>query len=97
MNKVERKTIVKTINREYIEARQWCRIGYLHTFCLMIDVSDARIWTDLFLDENSYKIYHSETIHHLSPGTHYQTVEERIENMVKEAIQLLEESGWCII
>lgn len=44
------------------EISDWNRLDYGHTAQLMIDSKTGKVWADLFLDENTYKIYHSKSI-----------------------------------
>lgn len=53
----------KIIEKEYREMRKWDNSDPFRYSKLMYDTSDGDIWSDVFLDENGWKEYRSETIH----------------------------------
>ena len=75
------------------EGRDWCRMDFGHCYQIRIDTADGTIWIDL-LDENHWKVYHSDSITTLhSIG---QTVEEMEAGCLADAITKLADAGWTI-
>lgn len=97
MKEIKRSELKKMIRKEYKEARQWCRLDFGRTYNMMIDTEDGKVWSDVFLDENTYKIYHSDTIFSLSPIGRLATVAETEKAYLAEAVSMLQKSGWTII
>lgn len=81
------------------EAREWCKGHFGRVAHVMIDTDDGAIWTDVFLDCNEFKQYHSSTIESVSSwcrsscwgGTTYNA------DMISTAVELLTDAGWQII
>lgn len=48
------------------EYRRWLSLNYFHRAEIMMDLSDGTVWTDIFIDCNSYNVYHSDSIISLS-------------------------------
>lgn len=94
MKKISKKTIIKTVKKEYKEAREWCRRDWRRYYKMMIDTDDGDIWVDVFLSENSWSEYRSCTIFPLD-GTG-RTVKEKEDAYIADAIRTLEEAGWTI-
>lgn len=94
MKKISKKSIMKTVKKEYKEARDFCRGGHFRYYKMMIDVDDGAIWSDVFLDENNWKEYHSESIRQLENTLGY--VHETEKGYVDDAVCLLREAGWMI-
>lgn len=94
MKTISKKTITKTVKKEYKEAREWCHGDWGRYYQLMIDTDDGDIWADVFLSENSWSVYHSCTIFPLE-GTG-RTVKEREDAYITDAIRALKEAGWTI-
>lgn len=95
MKEIARSTIRKTIKQEYAEARKWCHQDFGRHYKMMIDTMDGRIWSDVFLSENDWKIYHSDTISKLDYVPGY--VNETEEGYIEDAISKLITAGWTII
>lgn len=92
--KIRREVIEKAVKNACNEGRQWSKIKYGFTYSIMLDTADGDIWCDTFIDCNSWKEYHSETIHRLTViGL---TVKEVECNCVEEAIETLKKAGWKI-
>ena len=65
---------------------------------MMIDLEDGEIWSDVFLDEWTRKIYHSSSVQHLSyGGIPFSTAAEKEQGYIDDAIQQLQEAGWTIM
>jgi len=94
MKIISKKSIVKVIRKEYKEARVFCRNGYNRYYKMMIDIDDGAIWSDVFLDENNWKVYHSESICQLENTPGY--VHETENGYVDDAVRLLRKAGWMI-
>lgn len=91
--KIKKSELMKKIRQEFKEGRRWARLNYGYHFKMMIDVSDGDIWSDCLM-ENSWKVYHSDTIKRLQfSGV---TVKEQERNFLDEAIELLTAAGWEI-
>lgn len=50
------------------EADGWMRGGRGRSAVMMLDISDGCVWTDCFIDENSSKVYQSDTIVEIPVG-----------------------------
>lgn len=91
---IKRSVIEQRVKRAYKEGRQWKRLDWSYTYCIMIDTDDADIWCDNFTSCGDFKVYHSDTIHKIeSDGL---TVADAEKNMVNEAVGMLKEAGWEI-
>ena len=95
MKEIARSTITETIKQEYAVARKWCYQDFGRHYKMMIDTMDGRIWSDVFLSENDWKIYHSDTISKLDYVPGY--VNETEEGYIEDAISKLITAGWTII
>lgn len=93
MKQIKRENIAQAIKREYTEAKNWCRQDFGRCYQMMLDTYDGDIWSDLFLTENDYKIYHSSSI--LSLDTEYGCGDEA--SYIADAIRKLKAAGWIII
>ena len=89
---IKKKELAKQIRKEYKEAREWLRRGRSHTYQMMIDADDGEIWADCFLDENSWKVYKSDTIQKLYLD-YPATVKEQEEQYLNAAIKILKKAG----
>ena len=94
MRKISRKEIVSQVRKEYKIARQWCKQDFGRYYKLMIDVSDGEIWSDVFLTENDWKEYHSDSI--ISLDTEFGYVHEMEDAYIEDAIRNLRAAGWEI-
>lgn len=92
---ISKAKIVESIKQEYAEARKWCHQDFGRHYKMMIDTMDGRIWSDVFLSENDWKIYHSDTISKLDYVPGY--VNETEEGYIEDAISKLITAGWTII
>lgn len=92
--KITRTTLVTAISKADKEGRDWCRGDFGRYYQIRIDTDDSEIWCDVYLDENSWDVYHSDSIHSLSADGY---VGERIEAMADEAAELLEAAGWEVV
>lgn len=92
--KIKKSELMRKIRKEFKEGRRWCKQDWRRTFAMMIDTSDGDIWSDCFLDSNTWKEYHSDTISKLSfLGTN---VAEQERNFFGEAAEVLNAAGWEI-
>lgn len=55
--------------------KSWMKEDWRRTARIMFDLSDGKVWTDCFLDCNTWKNYHSDTIINLG-----REMDEREEN-----------------
>jgi len=94
MKTTSRRVIVETIKREYKEARTFCRGDRGRYYRMMIDLEDGDIWADVFLDVNSWKEYHSGSIHQLMYVPGYIADTEKA--YIDDAIRQLTDAGWAI-
>lgn len=93
MKEIKKSTIVKAVREEFAAAKKWCRQDFGRCYQMMLDTYDGDIWSDLFLSENDYKIYHSPSI--LRLDTEYGCGD--ISNYIASAIKKLKAAGWTII
>ena len=56
---------MQNIKKKYAEAKDWCRQDFGRCYQIMIDTEDGDIWLDVFVSENNWKIYKSQTIQNL--------------------------------
>ncbi|POP33371.1 hypothetical protein C3B58_07670 [Lactonifactor longoviformis] len=96
MKKIERREIEKQVKKEYAAARDWCSYDHFRYYKMMIDTSDGDIWSDVFLSENEWKVYHSETIMSLE-NYYYGTIKEKEAEYIEDAIRKLKSAGWEIV
>ena len=94
MMKASRNELAATIRKEFKEGRNWCRQDWGRYYKMMIDVSDASIWSDIFLDKNDWKEYKSDSIMQLEAIP--DTVAEMEKEYLTDAISKLERVGWEI-
>lgn len=94
MKVIRKKSIVSTIKKEYAEARRWCRGDWRRYYKIMIDTDDGSIWSDTFLDVNSWNEYHSDSITSLQYVPGY--VPETEQAYIDDAIELLNAAGWVV-
>jgi len=94
MRKISRKLIKETVKNEYKEARVFCDYDNRRYYKMMIDTEDGAIWSDVFIDENTWKVYHSDTIHQLDYLPGYIADIEK--GYIDDAIRLLKKAGWEI-
>lgn len=92
MKKIQRREIEKQVKEEYAAARDWCSYDHFRSYKMMIDTSDGDIWSDVFLSENEWKVYHSETIMSLD-DYYYGTVKQRELAYIEDAINKLKQAG----
>ena len=95
MKKISRKAIAKVVKEEYKAARKWCDQDWRRYYKMMLDTSDGEIWSDVFLDVNEWKQYHSKSIRSLDCGYGHYVKEKEI-GYIDDAIRKLEEAGWEI-
>lgn len=62
---MDKNTLKKVIRSKLKELSDWNRLDSGHTAQLMIDSETGEVWADLFLDENTYRIYQSKSIKHI--------------------------------
>lgn len=94
IKKIKRKTIEKKVKEEYTAAREFCSYNFGRYYKMMIDTDNGCIWSDVFLSENDWKVYHDDSIISLD-GLGW-TVDEKEVAYVSSAIRLLTEAGWTI-
>ena len=83
------------------ELNQWLRQGYRRTGVLMLDKSDGHVWADVFLDEGSYKIYHSSDIVEIPMAgimwrntvDHPMTAKEQDKSIYQWCLEQMEKKG----
>lgn len=94
MKVIARGKIERTVKKEYKAARDFVGNHYGRYSKMMIDVSSGKIWSDVFLNEGDYKIYHSDSIMGLQylPGL----VSDTENAYIDDAIRKLREAGWEI-
>ena len=94
MKEISKKEIEKAIKEEYRMARKFVSGHYGRYYTMMLDLESGEIWSDVFLDEGSFKVYHDENIVSLQyyPGYIYETEAGYVEDAVKK----LEEAGWVL-
>lgn len=96
MKKIQSREIEKQVKKEYAAARDWCSYDHFRYYKMTIDTSDGDIWSDVFLSENEWKVYHSKTIMSLDIY-YYGTVKERESAYIEDAIDKLKQAGWEIV
>lgn len=95
MKKISRKSIEKMVKKEYREAYEWCSYSPFRYAKMMIDTSDGDIWADVFLNENEWKRYHSNTI--ISLGHISRYIRDAEAGYIEDAIEKLQDAGWIIM
>ena len=50
------------IKKAISDYKNWLSIDNRHTANIMLDKSSGKVWTDCFIDCNSFKIYHDSNI-----------------------------------
>lgn len=92
--KIFKKQLKKQIEKAYKEGKEWIRVDRRHCFLIRIDTDDSRVWCDTYLDSNSCSVYSSSSVHIVSGIGWYE--KDVIDDMLDNAIKLLEKSGWRI-
>lgn len=93
MKEIRKRDIEKIIKAEYADGRRWCGRDCSFYYKLMIDTADAQIWVDCMM-ENSWNVYHSDTITALEEVGIY--VADTEANYINQAVKLLKAAGWII-
>ena len=93
MKEISRKEIEQQVREELKEARAFCSYGYGRYYTMMIDLSDGSIWSDHFLDCETWKEYHSETIVRLSTNGMIDNVDRAY---IDDAVDKLTTAGWIV-
>lgn len=98
MKKIEESALKKAIKKAYKEGRDWNRLDYGHCYSIMIDTDDADIWCDCFIDENTWKRYHSGSISalHWMEYCNGPTIADVEQAYLVDAIRRLTAAGWTI-
>lgn len=60
---MKRIELRKVVEKEYEDMRIWDKADPFRYSKLMYDTSDGEVWADCFLDEGSYIVYRSSSIH----------------------------------
>ena len=60
---MKKAEIRKVVEKGYQDMRKWDKASPFRYSKLMYDTSDGEVWADVFLDEGSYKVYRSNSIH----------------------------------
>lgn len=93
--KVSKKEIAKVVKKKYESGRQFCRVCPGGYYQIMIDISDGHIWLDTYVCENSWSVYHSDSIYRLNYVPGY--VNETEKGYIDSAIELLTAAGWEVV
>ena len=64
--------------------KNWLSIDWRHTANIMLDKSTGEVWTDCFIDCNSWKEYHSEDVISLSDYIRLRTDKPFTMQLLKE-------------
>lgn len=94
MKKIRREEIEKQVKKEFKEARRWCDQDSCRYYKMMIDTDDGNIWSDTFLSENEWKVYHKEAVTELDTIPGY--VREMEISYTEDAVQKMRAAGWEI-
>lgn len=98
MKTIKTKEIESKVKETYKEVLEWCNSGYNRNCDMMIDTENARIWANFFMDEFTWKVYDSDSIHRLSYSwIPFATDAEKEQGYIDDAIQQLQEAGWTIV
>lgn len=93
---ISKKTIEEKIKNEYKAGRDWCKGDQGRYYKMMLDTSDASVWSDVFF-ENEYKTYHSNSIECLyHDAVPFSTIPEIEQGYINNAIRSLKKAGWEI-
>ena len=95
MKTIKKKTIERMVRKEYESAREFCSHDFGRYYKMMIDTNDGDIWSDVFLSENDWKVYHDNSVYSLDRGEGW-TVKEKEAAYITDAIRILAEAGWII-
>lgn len=91
MKKISKEKIKNEVKNAFEVGKDWCSYDPFRCYNIMIDTDDAAIWLDVFLNENDWKVYHSDTIQSLNYLPLYTE-----SGYIDDAIQKLKEAGWTI-
>lgn len=99
---ISRVEIVKIVKNEYQQAKDFCSHDFGRYYRMMIDLDDGSIWSDVFLDHNQWKNYHSSSICQLE-RSELSLAEIKLKRFpvivnayVNHAVELLSDAGWKI-
>ena len=76
------------IRKAITEYKNWLAIDYRHTANIMLDKSTGEVWTDIFLDCNEWKEYHSDDIISLSDYVRLRTDRPFTMQLLKEYTEI---------
>ena len=76
------------IRKAITEYKNWLAIDYRHTANIMLDKSTGEVWTDIFLDCNEWKEYHSDDIISLSDYVRLRTDRPFTMQLLKEYAEI---------
>lgn len=62
---------IKGLRKSVGERNKWIQRGYHRVANIMLDISDGRIWSDCYLDGNTWKIYDNDTVISINNICHY--------------------------
>lgn len=97
MKQVSREKLRKTLCKEYRSAHNWCKQGFGRYYVMNINVETGDTWADVFLDENSQKIYNGDEVHSLYTRGDMLTFDEKVDDYLSDACKHLKKAGWEII
>ena len=66
----------------------WLRMDWRHTANIMLDKSTGEVWTDCFIDCNTWKEYHSEDVISLSDYIRLRTDKPFTMQLLKEYAEI---------
>ena len=95
MKTISKRDIRKKVLVELRAARRFCSYDWGRYYKMMIDTSDADIWSDVFLSTNNWKVYHSNAVYCLDAIP--DRVNQMVNDYISHAVKLLTDAGWKII
>ena len=96
MKKIKYPMLVSSIKEAYREGHKYASLHSEFTYTIMLDTDNGRIWCDCFMDCNTWKDYHSDTIVRLIGAVGAFGQNEVIKNYAECATDLLRREGWGI-
>lgn len=96
--KIKCGEIKEKVESAYKDGRDWVDAVSGGTYRIMMNIDDADIWCDQFINEGDYKLYQDDSIVPIICASvpNIMTVEEIAAAYVTAAIQILKGEGWEI-
>ena len=75
------------------EAKEWNNRSYGYVTNVMLDTETGEVWTDVFIDCNTWKEYHKESIHSVTDYIvmRHDNIEINMKNVKLACIKMMED------